>query len=122
MALVPRRSARATKSSVFDELVVEPGDVLGEMPPFVLHAVGAGQHHVATVHASSAAEAVGWAESLQRAGRVEEYRLGPATLEDVYVALVGRPDALANGNDVATNAAPTPAPRTTPVASDVRAA
>jgi len=104
------------------ELVLEPGSLLGAMPPFVLHAVGGGQRHVATVHASSAAEAVGWADSLQRAGRVEEYRLGPATLEDVYVALVGRPDALANGNGVAAIAAPTPSPRTDPGASDVRAA
>jgi hypothetical protein len=35
---------------------------------------------------------------LRRAGVVEEYRLGPATLEDVYVELVGRADVLANGN------------------------
>ena len=34
-------------------------------------------------------EAVAWAESLERGGAVEEFTLGPATLEDVYVALVG---------------------------------
>jgi hypothetical protein len=32
---------------------------------------------------------VSWAELLQQGGFVEEYTLGPATLEDVYVALVG---------------------------------
>ena len=37
----------------------------------------------------AAGPAVAWAESLQRAGSVEEFTLGPATLEDVYVALVG---------------------------------
>jgi hypothetical protein len=37
----------------------------------------------------AAGPAVAWAESLQRAGTVEEFTLGPATLEDVYVALVG---------------------------------
>jgi hypothetical protein len=36
-----------------------------------------------------AGQAVTWAESLQRAGAIEEFTLGPATLEDVYVALVG---------------------------------
>ena len=34
-----------------------------------------------------------WAELLQRAGAIEEFTLGPATLEDVYVALVGGVDA-----------------------------
>jgi hypothetical protein len=36
---------------------------------------------------------VAWAEALQRAGDVEEFTLGPATLEDVYVALVGGAEA-----------------------------
>jgi ABC-2 type transport system ATP-binding protein len=88
------------------ELVLEPGAVLGELPPFVLGAIGSGQRHVATVPAAAAGEAVAWAEMLQQAGRVEEYRLGPATLEDVYVDLVGRPDPLANGNGRAALAAP----------------
>jgi hypothetical protein len=45
---------------------------------------------------------VAWAESLEHAGSVEEFTLGPATLEDVYVALVGatsRPAHLEEGLD-----------------------
>ncbi len=80
------------------EVALEPGAALGELPSFVLGAVGNGQRHVATVPAAAAGQAVAWAQSLQRAGRIEEYRLGPASLEDVYVELVGRPDPLANGN------------------------
>ncbi len=80
------------------ELVLEPGPQPPPMPEFVGHAVSAGQRHLATVHASAAARAVGWADGLKHAGVIEEYRLGPATLEDVYVELVGRADALANGN------------------------
>jgi ABC-2 type transport system ATP-binding protein len=68
------------------------------MPPFVLRHLAAGQRHLITLPATAAAPAVEWSEALKRTGRSEEYRLGPATLEDVYVELVGRADALANGN------------------------
>jgi ABC-2 type transport system ATP-binding protein len=44
---------------------------------------------VATVPAALGGEAAMWAQNLQRIGRVEEYSLAPATLEDAYVALVG---------------------------------
>ncbi len=80
------------------ELVLEPGAAAPPWPHFVELTVSAGQRQTATVRATAAHEAVGWVEGLKRAGVVEEYRLGPATLEDVYVELVGRADALANGN------------------------
>jgi hypothetical protein len=31
-----------------------------------------------------------WAQELRSAGQVEEFSIGPATLEDVYIELVGR--------------------------------
>jgi ABC-2 type transport system ATP-binding protein len=99
------------------ELVLEPGAALPELPPFVLRDVGSGQRHLATVAASAAAAAVGWAEAAKLDGTFEEYRLGPATLEDVYVELVGRPDALSNGNGV-----PAPDPATSLEDARVRAA
>ncbi len=89
------------------ELVLEPGAVPPPMPDFVLRSVSAGQRHLVTVHAAAAARAVEWVEGLKRAALVEEFRLGPATLEDVYVELVGRADALANGNGSASAAAAT---------------
>jgi ABC-2 type transport system ATP-binding protein len=79
------------------ELVLEPGAEPPAMPSFVLRSTSAGQRLLATVHADAAAGAVGWVEGLRRTRIVEEYRMGPATLEDVYVELVGRADALANG-------------------------
>ncbi len=39
-------------------------------------------------------EAIGWARALMESGIVEEYALGAATLEDVYIRLIGRADAL----------------------------
>jgi ABC-2 type transport system ATP-binding protein len=107
------------------ELVLEPATTLPSLPDFVEHAVGSGQRHVATLPAVAAAQAVGWVESLKRAGVVEEYRLGPATLEDVYVELVGRADALANGNGGApptSSAALSPASIAEKEAVDGRAA
>jgi ABC-2 type transport system ATP-binding protein len=80
------------------ELVLEPGAVAPSPAPFVLHTVSTGQRILATVPASAAAAAVGWADGLKRAGLVEEFGLAPATLEDVYIELVGRADALQNGN------------------------
>ena len=80
------------------ELVLEPAAEPPAQAPFVLHMVSTGQRILATVTASAAAEAVGWADGLKRAGQVEEFALAPATLEDVYVELVGRADALQNGN------------------------
>lgn len=94
------------------ELVLEPGTSAPAMPPCVVRSVGTGQRLVATVRAASASDAVSWAVGLKRSGIVEEYRLGPATLEDVYVELVGRADALANGNGGAPDP-PAPAASTT---------
>jgi ABC-2 type transport system ATP-binding protein len=94
------------------ELVLEPGASAPPMPDGVVRSVGAGQRVVATVHAGAASQVVGWAVDLKRAGIVEEYRLGPATLEDVYVELVGRAETLANGKgaaDVTTAAIVSPA-------------
>jgi hypothetical protein len=38
--------------------------------------------------------AVEWAHRLREKDLVEEFSVGPATLEDVYVRLIGRSDAL----------------------------
>jgi ABC-2 type transport system ATP-binding protein len=104
------------------ELVLEPAADLPPMPEFVEHAVGTGQRHLLTLPAAAAAQAVGWVDGLKRARVVEEYRLGPATLEDVYVELVGRADALANGNGGAAATTATIASLADKEAADGRAA
>jgi ABC-2 type transport system ATP-binding protein len=86
------------KSAVADdlrlELVLEPGTVLEEVPGFVRHRVASGTRVMASVASAQAGQAVAWASALRQAGRIEEYGLAPVTLEDVYVELVGRADAL----------------------------
>jgi hypothetical protein len=39
-------------------------------------------------------QAVAWAQGLKERETVEEFSVGPSTLEDVYVRMIGRPDAL----------------------------
>ncbi|HEX7490727.1 MAG TPA: ABC transporter ATP-binding protein [Candidatus Limnocylindrales bacterium] len=75
------------------ELVLDPD--AAEMPasPFGLSAVPVGNRLMIGVPMDAAGQAVAWAESLKAARSVEEFTLGPATLEDVYVALVGGADA-----------------------------
>jgi ABC-2 type transport system ATP-binding protein len=75
------------------ELVLDPD--ASEIPasPFGLSAVPVGNRVMVGVPMDAAGQAVAWAESLKHAGSVEEFTLGPATLEDVYVALVGGAEA-----------------------------
>jgi ABC-2 type transport system ATP-binding protein len=94
----------ALKSEIADdlrlELVLEPGRAAPPAAAFVRRYLPNGSRALATVPATEAAAAARWAEDLRRAGVVEEFSLAPATLEDVYVELVGRADALANGEAI----------------------
>ncbi len=83
------------------ELVMDPDATEVPASPFGLSAVPVGNRVMVGVPTDAAGQAVAWAESLERAGLVEEFTLGPATLEDVYVALVGGADAAsAEGREV----------------------
>jgi hypothetical protein len=46
------------------------------------------------VDANAVGPAVEWANSLKEREVLEEFSVGPATLEDVYIRMIGRPDAL----------------------------
>jgi ABC-2 type transport system ATP-binding protein len=48
---------------------------------------------VGTVPVRDAAQVVDWAQRMTEVGRIERYQLTPASLEDVYVDLVGHADA-----------------------------
>jgi ABC-2 type transport system ATP-binding protein len=88
------------------ELVVDPDAGFVETPQFSGAHVVNGNRMTATVPAALAGQAATWAQDLRRTGRIEEFSLAPATLEDAYVALVGATSALDN----------------TPEETDVRAA
>lgn len=86
------------KSGITDdlrlELILEPDASLDAVPSFVMRTVASGSRVIASVRPDDAGAAVRWAGGLQRGGRIEEYGLVPATLEDVYMELVDRADAL----------------------------
>jgi ABC-2 type transport system ATP-binding protein len=97
------------KASVADELrlelVLEPGATAPDPPAFVTRSMRDGHRSLHSLPATAAGEAVVWASVQQREGRIEEYGLEPATLEDVYVAIVGRADALNEDPDGVADAA-----------------
>jgi ABC-2 type transport system ATP-binding protein len=70
------------------ELTLEAGTAAPPAPPFSRRYVPNGSRALALVSAETAGEAVAWAEGLRRSAVVTEYALVPASLEDVYVALV----------------------------------
>ena len=76
------------------ELVLEPGAEPPVMAPFARRSTLNGRRTLATVPAQFASEAAAWGQQLRRQRQIEEFSLAPATLEDVYVELVGRADAL----------------------------
>jgi ABC-2 type transport system ATP-binding protein len=70
------------------ELVLDADASTVPDSPFGSPGVRVGNRLMVGVPATAAAEAVAWAESLRVARAVDEFTLGPANLEDVYVALV----------------------------------
>ena len=75
------------------ELVLEPAATAPLPASFIERYVPNGTRAVATIPAARAGDAVAWADDLRRDGIIEEYSVAPATLEDVYIELVGRADA-----------------------------
>jgi ABC-2 type transport system ATP-binding protein len=71
------------------ELVLDPDAPELPASPFGLSAVPVGNRLMVGVPVDGAGQAVAWADTLKSEGSIEEFTLGPATLEDVYVALVG---------------------------------
>ena len=74
------------------EVVLDPTASLGEPPAFLAREARIGRRVIGDVEPSDLMLAVAWARELQDRGTVEEFSIGPATLEDVYVRRVG-PDA-----------------------------
>jgi ABC-2 type transport system ATP-binding protein len=78
------------------ELVLEPGVDAPKVPKYLRRPTHTGRRLLAEVSGASVERAVAWATSLREQGAAEEFSLGPATLEDVYVRHVGS----SNGSDV----------------------
>jgi len=69
------------------EVLGEPGAELAP-PAFAHDAVVGGRRLLATIDEGDLDTAIAWARAEKAAGRVEEFTVGPTSLEDVYVRLV----------------------------------
>jgi ABC-2 type transport system ATP-binding protein len=85
---------------------VEPDAADGGQLPFpTRRTVRSGRRVLHTVPANAAAAAVSWAAALREQELIDGYALGPATLEDAYLALtssgVDEPDRASTGTEAA---------------------
>jgi ABC-2 type transport system ATP-binding protein len=72
-------------SSLHLEIVLEPGARPPRLPAFIERPAAAGRRLIAEVRPAAVGRAIGWARRMREQGVAEEFSLGPATLEDVYV-------------------------------------
>ena len=70
------------------EVVLEPGVAAPVIPPFIRRVASTGRRLIGEMEASSAQEAIAWATRAHDEGTIEEFSVGPVTLEDVYVRTV----------------------------------
>ena len=75
------------------ELILEPNQAAPSLPDYLQNPVTVNRRIVARVGAKDINTAIDWARELKESSTIEEYSLGPATLEDIYVRLVENPDA-----------------------------
>ncbi len=82
------------------ELTLEPEAGRLEPPGFFLNPINGGRRLIGSVVEGDVSLAVEWAKRLRLAHVVEEFSIGPATLEDAYLRKIGRTEALErNGKD-----------------------
>jgi ABC-2 type transport system ATP-binding protein len=75
-------------------LNLTPGTDDPELPAFISSHMRLGGRLHLLIDETRAVEGIEWARAQMDAGRAEEYALGAATLEDTYIRLIGRNDAL----------------------------
>jgi ABC-2 type transport system ATP-binding protein len=74
------------------ELVLETNAASPGMPSFLRDPVVTGRRMIGEIEAGRVEEAIRWAMGMRTDGIVEEFSVGPATLEDVYVRHVTTPN------------------------------
>ncbi len=76
------------------ETIFEPEIDIPDAPPFLSKTLINSHRMISMVNDDDILEAMSWAQGLKACGVVEEFTLGPTTLEDVYVRMIGRLDVL----------------------------
>jgi ABC-2 type transport system ATP-binding protein len=78
------------------EIVLEPEKITPDRPDYISHTITSNRRMISKVQEKDIASAIDWAQSLKEKGIAEEFFLGPTTLEDTYIRMVGRSDVLEN--------------------------
>lgn len=76
------------------ELILEPRAEVPESPGFMQYNILNGRRVIVKLEDDDVGAAMQWARNLKDTGVVEEFSVGPSTLEDVYVKMVGNSNAL----------------------------
>jgi ABC-2 type transport system ATP-binding protein len=81
------------------ELTLEPGAPEPDLPDYFQNPVTFNRRIVGRVGPENITPAIDWARGLKKGDVIEEYSLGPATLEDVYIRLVKNPQEAVNSQE-----------------------
>jgi ABC-2 type transport system ATP-binding protein len=82
------------------ELILEPRANEPSLPDYFKQPVIINRRILGVVSPADISSAIAWARGLKESGVIEEFSLGPATLEDVYVRLVKNLNNNGNGKDI----------------------
>jgi ABC-2 type transport system ATP-binding protein len=96
----PAELKESEDDSMHLELTLEPGAGQPEAPPFFTMPVAAGRRVMGRVAKENIPASIEWAQRLKGSGAIEEFSLGPTTLEDVYIRLVKNPDDIEKPREV----------------------
>lgn len=72
------------------ELVLEPSATTPRLPEYVTNTVTVGRRLISRVETGQVGQVVDWAGAQKASSVIEEFSIGPATLEDVYIRKIGR--------------------------------
>jgi len=79
------------------EMTLEPRTEQPSFPDFLHHPVVTGRRIMARLAGGDVAAALLWAKGLKDRGGVEEYSIGPVTLEDAYLKIIGHEEMTGEG-------------------------
>ena len=82
------------------ELILEPSQAEPTLPDYMQNPVIVNRRIVARVNPAEITPAIEWARGLKESNAIEEFSLGPATLEDIYIRLVRNPDEVEQPGEV----------------------
>jgi ABC-2 type transport system ATP-binding protein len=78
------------------ELILEPNAATPSLPDYLRQPVVVNRRILGQVQPADIPACIEWAQRLERGGAIEEFSLGPTTLEDVYIRLVKNPEESTN--------------------------